>query len=117
MGSAPCSHLRGEARKRERVQCSSLVDWPVYPRLAYTMRASKGQRNAVLDAWSAKAVRGRTAASGSWFLGRPVTRQGERRESATPGHREAAYSQPLFVLTSQRSPESSATVALHILQT
>ena len=25
---------------RERVRCSSLVDWPVYPRLAHTMRAS-----------------------------------------------------------------------------
>jgi hypothetical protein len=29
-------------RKRERVRCSSLVDWPVYPRLAHTMRASNG---------------------------------------------------------------------------
>ena len=27
--SAPCSH---GARKRERVRCASLVDWPVYPR-------------------------------------------------------------------------------------
>jgi hypothetical protein len=27
-------------RLRERVRCSSLVDWPVYPRLAHTMRAS-----------------------------------------------------------------------------
>jgi hypothetical protein len=25
---------------RERVRCSPLVDWPVYPRLAHTMRAS-----------------------------------------------------------------------------
>jgi hypothetical protein len=32
--------LSREARKRERVQCSSLVDWPVYPRLTRTMRAS-----------------------------------------------------------------------------
>ena len=31
---------RENARKRERVRCSSLVDWPVYPRLAHTMRAS-----------------------------------------------------------------------------
>jgi hypothetical protein len=31
-----------KARKRERVRCSSLVDWPVYPRLAHTMRASNG---------------------------------------------------------------------------
>ena len=29
-----------KARKRERVRCSSLIDWPVYPRLAHTMRAS-----------------------------------------------------------------------------
>jgi hypothetical protein len=43
--SAPCSHLWEEARKRERVRCSSLVDWPVYPRLRRTMRASKGGRN------------------------------------------------------------------------
>ena len=34
MESAPCSHLWGGARKRERVRCSSLVDWPVYPRLS-----------------------------------------------------------------------------------
>ena len=41
MESAPCSHLSGgKARKLERVRCSSLVDWPVYPRLAQTMRAS-----------------------------------------------------------------------------
>ena len=33
-------------RLRERVRCSSLVDWPVYPRLAHTMQASKGGRNA-----------------------------------------------------------------------
>ena len=38
--AAPCSHFGGEARKRERVRCSSLFDWPVYPRLAHTMRAS-----------------------------------------------------------------------------
>jgi len=25
---------------RERVRCSSLVDWPVYPRLVHSMRAS-----------------------------------------------------------------------------
>ena len=33
-----------EARKRERVRarCSSLVDWPIYPRLSGTMWASKG---------------------------------------------------------------------------
>jgi hypothetical protein len=29
-----------KARLRERVRCSSRVDWPVYPRLAHTMRAS-----------------------------------------------------------------------------
>jgi adenylate cyclase len=27
---------------RERMRCSSLIDWPVYPRLAHTMRASNG---------------------------------------------------------------------------
>jgi hypothetical protein len=30
-----------EAPKRERVRCSSLVHWLVYPRLAHTMRASR----------------------------------------------------------------------------
>jgi hypothetical protein len=34
-----------EARKREPVRCSSLVDWPVYPRLRRTMRASTPARN------------------------------------------------------------------------
>jgi hypothetical protein len=29
-----------EGSLQERVRCSSLVDWPVYPRLAYTTRAS-----------------------------------------------------------------------------
>ena len=45
MVSAPCSHLGYEARKRERVRCSSLVDWPVYPRLRRTMQTSTGARN------------------------------------------------------------------------
>ena len=31
-----------EGSLRERVRCSSLVDWPVYPRLKGTMRASNG---------------------------------------------------------------------------
>jgi hypothetical protein len=34
-----------EGGLRERVRCSSLVDWPVYPRLAHTMQASNGGRN------------------------------------------------------------------------
>ena len=42
MESAPARTFWCEARKRERVRCSSLVDWPVYPRLAHTMRASNG---------------------------------------------------------------------------
>ena len=36
----------GRGAERERVRCSSLVDWPVYPRLADTMRGSIGGRNA-----------------------------------------------------------------------
>jgi hypothetical protein len=43
--SAPYSHLWEEARKRERVRCSSLVDWPVYTRLRGTMQASTRSRN------------------------------------------------------------------------
>jgi hypothetical protein len=39
MRSAPCSHLGVKARKRERVRCSSLVDWPVYLRLRRTKEA------------------------------------------------------------------------------
>ena len=35
------SEAKFEGSLRERVRCSSLVDWPVYPRLAHTMRASK----------------------------------------------------------------------------
>jgi hypothetical protein len=34
-----------EARKRERVRCSSLVDWPVYPRLRGTMLTTTPKRN------------------------------------------------------------------------
>jgi hypothetical protein len=37
---------RLEARKRERVRCSSLVDWPVYPRWTRTVRATQS------GAWS-----------------------------------------------------------------
>ena len=36
--------LGSEARKRERVRCSSLVDWPVYPRLrALCRRQARAQ--------------------------------------------------------------------------
>ena len=53
---APFSHLG--ARKRERVRCSSLVDWPVYPRLRGTMQGvnaarNSGRRQRLLMAWSA----------------------------------------------------------------
>jgi transposase InsO family protein len=44
MESTPCSHL-WNTRKRERVRCSSLVDWPVYPRLR-TLRRRQLARNA-----------------------------------------------------------------------
>ena len=37
---------RWDTRKRERVRCSSLVDWPVYPGFTHTMRASNASRNA-----------------------------------------------------------------------
>ena len=40
MKAHPARTLGLNARKRERVRCSSLVDWPVYPRLRHTMRAS-----------------------------------------------------------------------------
>jgi hypothetical protein len=41
----PVRALGLEARKRARVRCSSLVDWPVYPRLRGTMQASTLARN------------------------------------------------------------------------
>ena len=34
-----------EGSLRERVRCSSLVDWPVYPRLRRTMEAAALARN------------------------------------------------------------------------
>ena len=34
-----------KARKLERVRCSSLLDWPVYPRLRRTMLGSERARN------------------------------------------------------------------------
>ena len=42
---APSRTFGEEARKRERVRCSSLVDWPVYPRLKGTMQGSVWARN------------------------------------------------------------------------
>ena len=41
----PARTFGEEARKRERVRCSSLVDWQVYPRLPRTMQASTRSRN------------------------------------------------------------------------
>jgi hypothetical protein len=58
MEAHPARTLGLKARKRERVRCSSLVDWPVYPRLAHTMRAS----NAAQCAAFAKLVDGSHAA-------------------------------------------------------
>jgi hypothetical protein len=47
MENAPeLAPLGSEARKRKRVRCSSLVDWPVYPRLRRTMQGSGWVRNA-----------------------------------------------------------------------
>ena len=40
-----CAKEMKEGSGRERVRCSSLIDWPVYPRVAHTMRASNGGRN------------------------------------------------------------------------
>jgi len=46
----PCARLRDKARKRERVRCSSLVDWRVYPRLRGTMQTrSNGKSFAILQ--------------------------------------------------------------------
>ena len=42
----PARTLGLKARKRERVRCSSLVDWPVYPRLRRIMQGSERARNA-----------------------------------------------------------------------
>ena len=38
--------LAFEARKRERVRCSQLIDWPVYPRLRHIVQGSEHARNA-----------------------------------------------------------------------
>jgi hypothetical protein len=45
MIGAPCSHLAWTRGKRERVRCSSLVDWPVYPRFEANIRAFTRTRN------------------------------------------------------------------------
>ena len=47
MQAHPARTFEEEARKRERVRCSSLVDWPVYPRLRRTMQGSERLRNLV----------------------------------------------------------------------
>ena len=41
-----------KARKRERVRCSSLVDWPVYPRLRYIVQGSERAQCGPRLAWS-----------------------------------------------------------------
>ena len=43
--SHPARPSDKRTRKRERVRCSALVNWPVYPRLAHTMRASNGAQS------------------------------------------------------------------------
>ena len=45
MEAHPARTFWEEARKRERVRCSSLIDWPVYPRLRRIMQGSEGARN------------------------------------------------------------------------
>jgi TolB-like protein/class 3 adenylate cyclase/Flp pilus assembly protein TadD len=42
----PEERSKSEGSLRERVRCSPLVDWPVYPRLRGTMQASTRARNA-----------------------------------------------------------------------
>jgi hypothetical protein len=76
--------LEWNTRKRERVRCSSLVDWPVYPRLAHTMRASNdaqcgagaGVRNALAPAGTPADSRSPCAqAIGMLALGASVIRR------------------------------------------
>ena len=51
-----------KARKRERVRCSSLVDWPVYPRLRRTMLTTTPKRNPASKSTRSDAVLDRLGA-------------------------------------------------------
>ena len=62
----------GGARKLERVRCSSLVDWPVYPRLRRIMEGSAWARN------SDGGHRSRWASAPTTYAPTPV------RRSSTP---------------------------------
>ena len=67
LSAHPARTLRLKARKRERVRCSSLVDWPVYPRLRGTMQGSERARNSrPLPATTARGVTAIRRASGNW---------------------------------------------------
>ena len=54
MEAHPARTLGWNTRKRERVRCSSLIDWPVYPRLGTLCRDQSGRAiraDAALPQW------------------------------------------------------------------
>ena len=70
----PARTLGLKARKRERVRCSSLVDWPVYPRLRGTMRMSTLTRKCSTVSWPCAAPARATATSFCGFLPNMATK-------------------------------------------
>ena len=72
MGAHPARTFGEEARKLERVRCSSLIDWPVYPRLAHTMRPSNDAQRGMtrVGAGGAKLWSGETLGLGRMVISR-----------------------------------------------
>jgi hypothetical protein len=52
---------RENARKEDRVRCSSLVDWPVYPRLRRIMWGAERVRN-----FQSRSRAGLASYAGNW---------------------------------------------------
>ena len=72
----PARTLGSKARKRKRLRCSSLVDWPGHPRLRRTMQVSERARNS-----------GRTMAMASSTSRRAAKPLRTRRATAGPRSR------------------------------
>ena len=66
-----------EGSLRERVRCSSLVDWPDYPRLKGTMQGSECARNSAARVAAARSF-------GCWRTGPPPLPSRRRRQSVKP---------------------------------
>jgi hypothetical protein len=92
--------LGWNARKRERVQCSSLVDWPVYPRLR------RARLSALPGGGAFGCGLGFGAVAGSSFAS--AERSGSRRGAC--GNRSSSMARRTVAVTAASSPSVRSIV-------